>query len=124
MSTLRDILQSTSDALFPAELGQREVSLDSRDSDGDMPLHVILRRKDARAAAVLIEAGADVRAAGDLGLTPLHLAVRAGMADIVSLLVQAGANADARDAFGVSARELAEQQGGALPRLLRRGARR
>jgi hypothetical protein len=42
----------------------------------------------------------------------------------VSLLVQAGANADARDAFGVSARELAEQQGGALPRLLRRGARR
>ena len=124
MSTLRDILQSTSDALFPAELGRREVFLDSRDTDGDMPLHVILRRKDARAAAILIEAGADVRAVGDLGLTPLHLAVRAGMTDIVTLLMQAGANPDARDAFGVSVRELAEQQGGALPRALRGRARR
>jgi hypothetical protein len=49
MPTLHDILQSTSSALFPAELGHREVFLDSRDSDGDTALHVILRRKVARA---------------------------------------------------------------------------
>jgi ankyrin repeat protein len=119
MPTLHDILQSTSSALFPAELGHREVFLDSRDSDGDTALHVVLRRKDARAAAVLIEAGANVNAVGDLGRTPLHIAVRSQMAETVALLVQAGARPDVRDEFGVSARELALEIGGEVARAVK-----
>ena len=124
MSTVHDILQSTSAALFPAELGRREVQLNSRDPDGDTPLHVLLRRRDVRAASLLIEAGADVRAVGDLGLTPLHLAVRAQLPDIVTQLLRAGASPDVRDEFGVSPRDLAAEVGASMTRLLRATRRR
>src|SRR5687768_3672532 len=44
--TLGAVLQSTSDCLFPADLGERPVDIDSRGGDGDTPLHVLLWRDD------------------------------------------------------------------------------
>ena len=38
--SLQEILQSVSDELFPAELGRKIVTLDSRDVMGDTALHI------------------------------------------------------------------------------------
>ncbi|MDZ4056986.1 MAG: hypothetical protein U1D69_08470, partial [Polynucleobacter sp.] len=65
MRTLQEILQSTSDALFPADLGEREVSLDSQDCNGDTPLHVLVWRGDSAGAKALVAAGAAPNRIGD-----------------------------------------------------------
>ena len=74
-ATLEEILASTSDILYPAELGEKPVTINSTDCDGDTPLHVMVWRKDRYAVNLLIEAGADVNAAGDMTETPLHVAI-------------------------------------------------
>jgi hypothetical protein len=43
-ATLEEILASTSDVLFPAEIGEHTVAIDSTDSDGDTPLHIMVWR--------------------------------------------------------------------------------
>jgi uncharacterized protein len=70
---LEEVLMSTSDVLFPAELGERRVEVSSRDVDGDTPLHVMAWRDDVVGAEILLAAGADVDAVGDMGTTPLHV---------------------------------------------------
>ncbi|MGH8029415.1 MAG: ankyrin repeat domain-containing protein [Arenimonas sp.] len=111
LRTLADVLQSTADVLFPDDAG-REVALDSRDADGDTPLHVLLWREDVDGARQLIAAGADVDAVGDLGETPLHVAVRRGLVDAVEMLLLRGANPDLACVFGDTARERALRHGG------------
>ena len=119
MRTLEEILQSTSDSLFPADLGRRRVAIDSRDCDGDTPLHVLLWRKDFGGAKDLIEAGADPNAVGDMGETPLHVAIRQHVPEIVGSLLAAGANPDIRSEFGETPRTLAAAQKGVMARLLK-----
>jgi ankyrin repeat protein len=116
--TLADVLQSTADVLFPGDPG-RTVALDSRDADGDTPLHVLLWREDVGGARQLVAAGADVDAVGDLGETPLHVAVRRGLADAVELLLQRGADPDRACVFGDTARERALRHGGPCADLFR-----
>ncbi len=70
---LEDVLQSTSDSLFPADLGGRAVTIDSRGGDDDTPMHVMAWRNDLEGVEVLIRSGADVNATGDMGETPLHV---------------------------------------------------
>ena len=67
--SLAEILASTPDILFPAELGRAPVTLDSTDCDGDTPLHVMVRRNDIHAVQTLIEAGAKLNGIGDMGKT-------------------------------------------------------
>ena len=117
--TLDEILQSTSDVLFPAELGDRQVTLDSSDSDGDTPLHVLVRRKDRYAVDVLIAAGVDVNAVGDMGETPLHVAVAQEDEAIIRSLLRAGARTVIRSEFNQTAAERAKETGGAIARLFR-----
>ena len=119
MRTIEDILQTTSDSLFPAELGRRHVAIDSRGSDGDSPLHVLLWRKDFGGAKDLIEAGADPNAIGDMGETPLHLAIRKEVPDVIESLLAAGANPDIRSEFGETPRSMAASKKGAIARLLK-----
>jgi uncharacterized protein len=119
MSSLDEILASCSEVLFPADLGRKVVHVHSTDSDGDTPLHVIVRRGDAHAARILIAAGADVNAVGDMGETPLHLAVRMGLEPIVAALLQAGADPDLRSEFGVTPRERAASKGAGLAKAFR-----
>ena len=97
---LAEILESTSDVLFPAEFGRRPIELNTRGVDGDTPLHVMLWRCDTYAAELLIDAGIDVNAVGDMGETPLHVAIRRENARAVRALLQAGARSDIRSEFG------------------------
>ena len=112
--TLDEVLQSTSDTLFPAELGRRKVELSSRDVDGDTPLHVIVWRNDLAGAELLVAAGADIDAIGDMGETPLHIAVRNKNPSLVLLLLRADAKIGIRSEFGTTPREMSEQIGGEI----------
>lgn len=64
------------------------------------PLHYAARAGHAHAAALLLEAGADVRAVSTAGETPLHVAVRRKGNPVASLLLVAGANANAQEEYG------------------------
>lgn len=121
MRTLVEILQSTSSALFPAELGSRLITIETRDCDGDTALHVCVRRKDREAVRLLLDAGADPNGVGDMGLTPLHIAIQSGSADIAGTLLAHGARSDIRSEFGRTAFEVATEKGGEVARLVRRG---
>ncbi|KAB8195627.1 ankyrin repeat domain-containing protein [Lysobacter maris] len=118
MRTIEEILQSTSDVLFPADGGCRRVSMDSRSYENDTPLHVLLWRRDFDGAKALIEAGADVNAIGDMGQTPLHLAIHQGRVDIAEALLLAGANPDIRSEFGETPRSMAAARKDAIAGLV------
>lgn len=111
------ILDSCSDALFPAELGRATVTVHSKGCDGDTALHVMLRRKNTYAALLLIEAGADVNAVGDMSETPLHIAVKKQDVVAVKALISAGANLSLVSEFGHSPMNIAKEQGGEILRL-------
>ncbi len=110
--TLEEVLQSVSDVLFPADIGDAPVELDSRSADGDTPLHVMNWRRDYDGARLLIEAGADVNALGDMDETPLHVAVANQDPVLVRLLLDHGARDDLVSEFGKTARQAAQQRGG------------
>lgn len=114
--TLDQLLSSCSDTLFPAEMGEAPVSIDSRDCDGDTPLHVMLWRKNTYGALLLIEAGADLNAVGDMSETPLHVAVSRGNITVVEALLKSGANPATKSEFGKSAKEMAVELGGEMLR--------
>ncbi len=117
MRTIEEILQSTSESLYPAEMGERLVQLDSCDWDGDTPLHVMLWRRDMEGALTLIAAGAPVDAIGDMGETPLHVAIRQGTIEIAEALLLAGANPQIRCEFGDTPHERALAAGGRMAQL-------
>ncbi|MES1195726.1 MAG: ankyrin repeat domain-containing protein [Steroidobacter sp.] len=121
--SLQEILQSTSDVLFPAELGERVVTIDSCDVCGDTPLHVMVWRSDLYAVKWLLESGADVNAVGDMDETPLHVAIRKGSVDIIETLLSAGANTTIRSEFNQTSMEAAEAIGGEVYKLLKRHGR-
>jgi ankyrin repeat protein len=116
--TLEQVLASTSDVLFPDECGEKNVTVESRASDGDSALHVLARRDDVEGARLLIAAGADVNARGDMGCTPLHVAVEQNNVALATILINAGARSDVGWELGGTAREKAQQVGGELATLL------
>lgn len=105
--TLAEILASCSDTLFPDKMGKAAVYVDSTDVEGDTPLHVMLWRDDIHAAKLLIEAGADLNAVGDMSETPLHVATRKANLEIIGLLLDKGANPDAISEFEQTPRSMA-----------------
>ena len=120
---MEEILQSVSDVLFPDEMGERRVYLDSRSIEGDTPLHVMAWRNDLWGLKSLIEAGADVNAIGDMNETGLHIALAQKNEEMVEALLQAGANPDFRSEFGETAREKAEEMGGTFRKLMKQYSR-
>ena len=117
--TFDQVLRSCSEILFPAELGRAPVQIDSRSSEGDTPLHVMLWRQNTYGALLLIEAGADVNAVGDMSETPLHVAVSQGNTAVVEALLKAGANPLAQSEFGKSPKDMAIKLGGEMQRCFR-----
>ena len=109
--TLDVVLQSISDCLFPADLGERSVDINSKDADGDTPLHALPWRDDIDGALLLIGHGANVNAVGDMGETPLHVAVRQGQLSAIAALIAAGASTEAVSEFGQTPRQLADEHG-------------
>ncbi len=116
--TLEEMLASCSDTLFPADLGAAPVTLDSRDVDGDTPLHVMLWRNNTYAVLQFIEAGADVNAVGDMSETPLHIALKQRNLAATEALLKAGADSSRVSEFGQSPLDLARELGGDAHRLL------
>lgn len=118
--TLDDLLASCSDTLFPEAMGDAPVTLESRDVDGDTPLHVMVWRNNSYAVQRFIEAGANVNAVGDMSETPLHVAVREGNVAVVEALLGAGADVSCTSEFGQTPRDLADMAGGSMRRLFDR----
>ncbi|MGH1460439.1 MAG: ankyrin repeat domain-containing protein [Neptuniibacter sp.] len=115
--SLEEILASTSDTLFPAELGEKPVTIESTDCDGDTPLHVMVWRNDRYAVDALIEAGANIDAIGDMTQTPLHIAVGKEDLYIIEELLKAGAKTNIRSEFNETAYERALKKGGEIVKL-------
>ena len=115
--TLDEVLQSAAESLFPLEAGEKQITVESRSSEGDTPLHVMAWRKDTERARILLLGGADVNAVGDMDQTPLHVAIMQEDIEMVKLLLQAGATTSVRSAFGKTAIEEAASKGGVIWRL-------
>ena len=111
-----EVLETLVSIFFPAD-EESVVLLDSRTPEGDTPLHVVTFGNRVEAAQVLIAAGADVNAIGDMSETPLHVATRQGFVPIARALLVAGADPDKVSEFGRSSREYAALAGGELASL-------
>ncbi|XP_047242071.1 ankyrin repeat domain-containing protein 53 isoform X2 [Girardinichthys multiradiatus] len=85
--------------------------INSRDSQGLQPLHMVLSSQRSSNAYTclryLLEQGADVNITTDSGQTPLHLAVSEGLLDCTEILVKAGADILAKDSLGLTPLDMA-----------------
>ena len=111
---LEDLLRSAAESFFPAEEEPPSITVATRSPEGDTSLHLFTWRDDAAAAKVLVQAGADVNAIGDMGETPLHVALRKGNEDLVVLFLDAGAKINIRSEFNETPQEAAMRIGGRL----------
>lgn len=109
--TLNEVLQSTSDCLFPEHLGKQMVEISSTYVDGDTPLHALLWRKDTNGAFLLIQHGADVNAVGDMVEIPLHVAIRQENLVAINAMLAFGAQTNIVSEFGQSPLSLAKEIG-------------
>jgi ankyrin repeat protein len=94
----------------------------SRNTQQVMALHAALAGPTPDLASWLIDAGADVNAVQQDGVTPLHEAAAIGNLTLVQLLLARGADASARDAKRRSAADFAREGGhAAIVELLEKG---
>lgn len=119
-SKLAEVLASASDVLFPEDDGDNHVGLHSAGLCGDTALHVMVWRMNTEAVKLLIGAGADVNAIGEMEETPLHVAVRKGNVEIAKALLEAKALTSVRSRLGKTAAESAAEQGGAMAEIFQR----
>ena len=94
--TVDEILERLSERMFPAEMRQAKVTIDSRGADGDGVLHCLLYSSERYPALALIQAGTDVNAVGDLGYVPLHVSAFRNDAEMIQKLLGAGADPRAK----------------------------
>lgn len=122
--TLSEILNSAAESLFPAQEFVENLSVDSKNSEGDTPLHVMAWRGDVASSKVLIASGANINALGDMNETALHVAIRTQNSELVLVLLAAGAKTNVCSEFGYSAQEMAQQAGGSIASLFKNRASR
>jgi len=85
------------------------VTVASRAGDGDTPLHLATVWGDVGAVELLLGAGAEVDARGDMECTPLYNAATFGHVRCAARLLEAGANPDEENGLITSARKTALQ---------------
>ena len=91
---------------------KQAVDVNGSQGDGMTALHWAATHGDAELAAMLVYAGANVRATTRLGAyTALHLASQAGSASVIKTLVAAGANVNAPTSTGATPLMLAATSG-------------
>jgi len=93
----------------------------ARQDDGSGVLHAMAGARPARSDAdlavqrdvldALLEAGAELEAAGTDGQTPLHRAARGANASFINALFERGARLDARDKDGLTPYDLVAAPG-------------
>ncbi len=83
-----------------------------------------MQADDLDSVNLLLQAGANVKAANRYGVTPLHLATSNGNVAIIGRLLRAGADPDARDASGETLLMIAVRSGNidSVAALVERGA--
>ena len=91
--------------------GEGALTVNSCIFDEDRPLHVVARRGNASCLKLLLDAGADPNALGDMSLNPLHAAVREGQLECAQILLKAGARTDAIDEFDQTPLDLCKRGG-------------
>ena len=74
--------------------------VNTKDKDGNTPLHLAASDNDYRGVEVLIKSGADIKAKNKHGNTPLHLAVKKNADKVVEVLLRHGADINAKDNEG------------------------
>ncbi len=79
--------------------------------DNSTALHCAARNNRLAQAQALLEQGANVNAANNIGVTPLHQAALAGHHRMVALLLANQANIQAQDHFGLTPLHMAAQYG-------------
>lgn len=108
---LEEVLQTASDRLFPAEVGEARINIDSRSCDGDTPLHVFIWGNETENALFLIENGININAVGDMGETALHVALHQNNKIIIKALLNANAQTDIISEFGKTVMDIAKEKG-------------
>ena len=108
--SLEEILFRASAVMYP-DKPPTVIAVDSRDVDGDTPLHKAVMWGDRYAVQALIEAGAQVDAQGDMGCTPLYLATLRDDVQVAQTLLNHGANPDIPSELGGTPRSLASDRG-------------
>ena len=89
---------------------------------GDTPLHVMAHINDVQGAQILLAAGANPDASGEMGETPLHAAISQGSLDVIRVLLAAGASTSIRSEFGKTPAKMAAAAGGEVADAFRGGA--
>jgi hypothetical protein len=108
--TLEQFLLSASEVLFPHRK-PRAIDVNAKASDGDTPLHVAAIRGDREAVRLLVEAGAQIDALGDMSCTPLYNAVGHGHHQVARLLLEFGADPNLMNELESSAMAWAKDKG-------------
>ena len=100
------------DAAAVKALLRNGADVNAAQGDGMTALHWAAQKGDTELVAMLLSAGASVRATTRLGgYTPMHLASQAGHPRVVAALLAAGSPADGRTATGASPLMLAARIG-------------
>lgn len=110
MRTLRDVLDACATTMEFVNFGGN-ITPATRGATGDTPLHVVCSWGDLDAAHLLLDAGAEVNAIGDIGRTPLFCALASQNVDLVRALIAAGADLAHKDEFGDRAWDVAQAVG-------------
>jgi ankyrin repeat protein len=107
--SLDQILKRTAEVMMLDD--DQDISVHSRDSDGDTPLHKVATWGDRHAILTLVEAGAEIDAKGDMGCTPLYFAVMGNHVQAVEQLLLLGANPNIVTELEFSPKTLAKENG-------------
>ena len=73
------------------------------------PLHDAAREGNSAEIIRLLDAGADIHARTEEGITPLHMAAIFGRSEAITLLLNAGADARLQDNSGLTPLDLIEE---------------
>ena len=90
---------------------EKAISVNATVPGGDTPLHFVAMWDDVRGIELLVQAGAEVDALGDMSYTPLATAVRKGNVAAAQALLRHGASPHVRTEFGHTPYQLAMREG-------------